>query len=370
MKRILGRICLFVSCALLAAALWPFNFVSRNEVSWLSNENGLRFGRKGTIFSLGAFEVAGSDKEPFCSLEIWLEPALPSVKRSETILAFYMPQNPGMFRLMQHLDEFLVQRDYRDQQRHLETAEIKIEHAFHKNERVLFTVISNRRTTSVYRDGVFAESSSRFGLTCAAFSGQLVIGNSPIIYDSWQGTLLGVAFYHQGLLPEQVSQHYVSWTHGSMPVGIQEDGLLALYSLGEGVGSTAHNAVGANPDLHIPERFEIPHKRFLTPPWEEFSPDLGYAWDIAINVAGFVPLGFFLYAYFSLELAWNRATILTIALSGLASLTLEILQGFLPSRDSGITDIITNTVGSGLGVILWRSQLVREFAGRLKLLPW
>ena len=364
-RKILGGICFFVSCTLFVAAFWPFNLVPPNEVGWLANEGGLWFGKNATIFSSGVFGVPRSSTKPFCSVEIWLQPAFAGVKSSETILSFYTPDNPGKFRLMQYLDQFLVQRDYRDPQNHLATAEIKVEHAFHRDERVLFTITSNRKGTSVYRNGVFAESDSRFDLTCASFSGQLVIGNSQVIYDAWQGRLFGVAFYSQSLTREQISRHYESWSHCRVRQGFREDGLVALYSFAEGAGRMIHDSLGASPDLYIPQTFKILHKRLLTPPWEEFSPDLGYAWDLFINVIGFVPFGFFFYAYFVGDRPGDRAALLTVALGGLTSLAIEILQWFLPSRSSGVTDIIANTLGSGVGVILWRLRVVQDLVGSL-----
>ena len=71
--RVLVALCIFVLCAILVAGLWPFH-APLNEVSWLTNANGLRFGRYATILSSGAFATPSSQDEEFCSIEIWLRP--------------------------------------------------------------------------------------------------------------------------------------------------------------------------------------------------------------------------------------------------------------------------------------------------------
>jgi VanZ family protein len=365
MRKILGAVCALILWGLLVAALWPFNPIPPNEVSWLPAEDGLRFGDRATIYSSGVFDATRWDEESFCSLEIWLQPDRAYANHSHTILVFYRADNPFQFRLTQYHDSLFVRRDYRDQQNRLETAEIEIDHAFRRDEKVLLTITVGLRGTSVYRNGEFVDAFRRFGLSCKNLSGQLVLGSSPLFYETWQGSLLGLAIYNQGLTAEQVSKHYAMWTQKRASEAFKNDGAIAVYSFGERSGRTIRNGTGPGPSLFIPETFGVLHKRLLTPPWEEFSPDLGYVWDLVINIAGFIPFGFFVCAYLAWNRQWNRAAAMTIVSGGILGLTIEILQWFIPSRSSGVTDIITNTLGTGLGAMLWMWQPVRVLAAKL-----
>ena len=359
MHKILGPICLLVVLSLLTAGLWPFNPFPKNQVSWLTDKNGLRFGDKAMIFTSGTFEVTGSNKQPFCSLEIWLQPALTDVRESVTILAFHTPDNPLQFGLKQYRDGLAV-RNYRDEQRRLPTSRIGFEHAFRQAEPILLTITLGPNGNAAFLNGVLVKAFSQHSLSCKDFSGQLVIGNSPMSDNAWQGKLFGMAIYNQELTPEVVSRHYTMWTQGRVPEGVAKDGVRALYSFGERSGRIIHNSIGPGPDLCIPKTFRILHKRILAPPWEEFAPRLSYVKDILINVAGFIPFGFFFCAYLVCNRQWNRAAVVTVVVGGIISITIEVLQAFIPSRASGVTDIITNTLGTSLGVVLWRASARRK----------
>lgn len=340
------------------AALWPFNPNPENKVAWLKNEDGLEFGRAGTLFSSGEFG-SGRGGEGFCTLEIWLVPEFTQTRHSVMIFAFYLDQFPEQFMVRQLRDSFFVSTDLRSDHSQLNAAEIEVKQAFRKDTKVFLTITSGPRGTSVYKDGALVDNSTRFGLSCRNFSGELVIGNSPVSYNPWQGKLLGLAIYHQELKPSQVLRHYLMWQRGTISNDAQADPTIALYSLGERQGRTVHNMVGEGPDLYIPATIKIWEKPLLQTPWKEFSADRGYLYDAMVNVFGFVPFGFFVSACIAASGYRRRGAVTAIALGALVSVIIEVLQKFIPVRDSGMTDVITNTIGTSIGVLFWKWRYLR-----------
>jgi len=321
----------------------------------LENENGLRFRRYGTILSSGVFERATSDG-PSCSLEIWLEPA--RTWNSGTVLAFYRSLNPGQFSLQQSHTDLLLQRDIEDGRRHSKPARLYVDEVLRKE--VFVTVTSSGgKDTAVYVDGRLMTRSLRFGLSMNDLAGQLIGANSPLQPNSWSGQLRGLAIYRSELNAAQVVQHYEDWTQKGKPTVVDNESALALYLFDEHTGRIIHNRVRSGTDLYIPERYLVVHQALLEPPWTEFNTSWGYVKNVFINIAGFVPLGFFLYAYFSPMRRMRCAAVATVLLGSMLSLMIEVLQAHLPTRDSGFTDVITNTLGTGVGVVLCRDATLR-----------
>ena len=357
--KLLRAACVMTAIIILIAGLWPFNPHPRNEVSWLIGENGLRFGENGTIYSSDAFAATGPSP---CSLEVWLQPAVED--DTNTILAFYASEGLVPFSLNQFGDSLTLRREVRPGREREPNSEVWIEHAFRGRKLLFIAVSSDARQTEVFVDGEIVRTALKFQLSRKDLSGQLVLGTSPVGYATWAGDLRGIAIYRRSLTPAEAKQDFHAWTANEPEQTLDPNSLVALYRFNERTGPIVHN-LASGPNLYIPDHFTILHKSFLSRPWNEFRFDLGYLKDMLINIGGFIPLGFFFCAYFATGQPWRRAAITAILLGAAMSLTIEILQAYIPSRDSGMTDVITNTTGTVLGVALQRSKIVNALLTRV-----
>jgi VanZ like protein/concanavalin A-like lectin/glucanase superfamily protein len=345
--KISGILCIFILCGILVAGLWPFHSPV-NQVTWLRNANGLCFGDHGTVLSARAFRNMGSEGDDAGSLEIWIEPGRTS--DWNTILAFYAPEKRLQFSLHQSVSDLALRNDRAQAS---PRNEAYLDDVFRRGRLIHVAIASGEHGTRIYLNGALAKTLPQFPLSVKDFSSQLVIGTAPDRNASWSGQLRGLAIYQQELTPTQVSRHYETWKTMARPDLGDNEHALGLYLFDEQRGRIVHDHSGSGMDLYIPDRYMILHEKFLEPAWKEFNLHWGYWKNVLINIGGFIPLGFFC-AYWTSARPLARPALVTILFGATVSLTIEVLQAYLPTRDSGTTDLITNTLGTGLGVMLYR----------------
>jgi hypothetical protein len=353
---LLRAICGVVLAGILTAGLWPFH-PPRNQVSWLSQENGVRFGDHASIVSANPFKAHATQEIDSCSVEVWLKPG--RIDSGGMILAFYWPESRVVpFALRQWGTGLALEPEGTQGPLFPVKGEIYIGDVFGSLKPVFITITSGEAGTTVYMDGKLVKRVSSFAISTRDLTGQFVVGGAPSYSSNWPGDVKGLAIYDRDLSAAEVSQGFVDWTTGSKPDSARSTGLVARYLFDEKRGNVAHNQVDSATNLLIPEHFFVLDQRFLERPWNEFRPGWAYWKDAAVNVVGFIPLGFFFYAYFSQLRGAKHSVAVTIALGFAVSLTIEVLQAFLPTRDSGMTDLITNTFGTWLGVMVFRLKAV------------
>ena len=355
--------CALILLGILVAGLWPFH-APLNQVSWLNNENGLLFGRHGSIVSASPLKAQAAPGDNSCSLEIWLRPR--RIDSAGTILALYSPESRVVpFALRQFRGGLELER--RSLGNSVRKTGIYVAEVFSSLKPVLVTITSSQAGTATYVDGALLQSTPDFVISNQDLTGQIVIGSAPKTHFNWTGRVRGLAIYDRKLSGAEVTQSFVDWTKGRQLDSAKSEGVVARYLFDERKGDVARNQIDPATDFLIPKRFFVLDQQFLERPWNEFHPGWHYLEDVAVNIIGFTPLGFFFYAYFYEVRKAKHSAALTIAFGFAVSLTIEVLQAFLPTRDSGMTDLITNTLGTAIGVMAFRHKAAEALLAMLGL---
>ncbi|MBV8032672.1 MAG: VanZ family protein [Betaproteobacteria bacterium] len=99
----------------------------------------------------------------------------------------------------------------------------------------------------------------------------------------------------------------------------------------------------------------VPPFEYLVAPWPR-APGL---FDVAVNVAGYMPYGLLCMAALYPRLTGVAALAVSVASGTMLSILMEAAQNYLPTRFSSNVDVASNAVGAALGALLG-----------LRLVPW
>lgn len=358
-KSAFGWAALVLWVGIVFATLYPFQFHPHNDVEWL--KGGLRFGQHGIVLSDAPLMTDAAGGNSSCSIEILLKPG--SLVGSNRFLVFSNPRHSEQIKLTQYRDGIILwYASGQGQNRH--AAKRDVVHFFNSWELMLLTLTSGAKGTSVYSNGRLLERFPGYTLSREAMSGTFVFGTDNSHIDTWSGQLRGLALYARELSPTEVSRNYQAWLLNPTEACDPGKDTKALFTFEEGQGTVVRNLCTDGGNLTIPLFFLLPSKPFLTAPWHEFTPNWDYLADLLRNIIGFVPFGFALCAYLSLSGRKEKAVLVTVALGALTSLGIEIAQAFIPQRDSGLTDVLTNSLGTALGASLWQVKPLARYLQR------
>ena len=171
---------------------------------------------------------------------------------------------------------------------------------------------------------------------------RLVLGNSPAGKTPWRGEIFSLSIFATALTASQIAAREIA------PV--------LRYSFSERSGNVCRGSNDPRRDLLIPSVFRPPAKAILVPPWRVERLDRSFWEDVFVNILGFIPFGFAVYAWLGKDGEHQTASVtLAVVLLGLGiSLFIELLQVYLPTRDSSLTDVANNTLGTYIGALLFR----------------
>jgi VanZ family protein len=348
-------------CAVILAGFWPFQ-IPENQVAWLSEGNGLRFGGRGIALSEQPIRLPSLAGDVTIEIKVWAK----DISGSGTILAFDDVPNPSyVFAVRQFGESVVVQRPALTAQGKLIRYWWSTNNVFTQSGPTVLTIASSKAKATLYVNGIEVSSSWDHGHLADAISGTMILGNSAV-REGWQGDIAGLAIYNSALSSSDIEQHAKRWLLVQNPIEAHEAEPAVLYLFDERAGRTVHDAISNSGDgLIIPARYRLAHREFLTPVWVPLRDgwdswrNWNYWSDLIVNVTGFVPFGFFFTGWLSQSRRIARPLLITVLLGICMTLSIECIQYYLPTRDSSMTDLLTNSLGTWCGVVLYQLFFMR-----------
>jgi hypothetical protein len=188
-----------------------------------------------------------------------------------------------------------------------------------------------------------------------------VLSNLTSSESYWTGYLSGLSIYNRALTAKEVFSSYQEWVQKGAS-SVEGKSCIALYLFDERKGTIVHDHVNSDNQLVIPRIFKPVKLTMLNIPWrhDDFQWNRSFFMDVAINVVGFIPFGFFCAGLLVKICRFKISTkyMLTILLGFGLSLAIELMQVYLPTRDSSLTDVICNVLGTIMGLILYQTTVL------------
>jgi VanZ family protein len=284
---------------------------------------------------------------------MWLRP---KGRDKGTILSFYDSQTRLSLSVGQEIADLVLERHRRETIKKEVFDKVYIPRVLQGSKPIFLTIASSASGTAVYADGLLVRTTPGFSIATKELARQLIVGDSAGQRNNWSGEFRGLAIYPQELTAPEALRDYKEWTQAGRPQAGDRQSPVAIYLFAELQGNIAHSSSQTDSPLYLPTQYSVMDKTLLETPWNAYRPDFNYWYDIAINIGGFIPFGLFSAALFALLRPEQRPVFLAILAGTIISLTIESLQWFLPTRDSDMTDVLTNTLGTciGAGMLRWK----------------
>jgi VanZ family protein len=356
-RTLLGAICLLLTAAIVVAGLWPFDFNPVNKVEWQPDGQGLRFYGRGIVYSREPLVIQEPDSgSASFTIELMVRPEEESSNGVPSLLTLFDGSRPYRFMLGRWKRELIIRVPAGKGQNPQRYREISVGNALIKDTAAFITITSSKERTDVSVNGKVGGRFPGWSLVpgVSGLSGRLLLGNSPDGNNPWHGSLTGLAIYDRILDDKAIQSHYAAWRRSGRRLLSKDRKPIALYLFEGHDGRRIADLSGLGNDLLIPASFHPLQRRVLETPDRDQWFRRSNLIDVAINLLGFVPFGLFLAAWLAEEK--NRSALqvcgVTVLLGVCLSLAIEVIQAYIPGRDSSLLDVISNTTGTAAGVSL------------------
>ena len=371
----------FYTLILIFLGLWPFNFFQLNNAH-LEPTFYLNLKPPALLYTDSPPEKV-SKLESFTIL-LNLSSSFNGSTGYARIFTYSLDEGHQNFMVGQWADNlvFKLKADGRSKPIHFETDGI-----FKVGKRTSLAIVFDGDKLIAYQDGTKRKERTLGPMTFSEWdkSYPLVVGSEANGKFLWEGYIYSVAIFDGALEQEEImgiiqgremlkkdqdnGGNAGSIVEGSrkeragLPCLILQKGQqwegptkpLICYDFMRSRGEVVEDlGKGMPADLVVPKYF-IPFKRtVLEKPKIEWDDFWNNFIDLLINIFGFIPLGFLSAGRMNHKgFGLVGAFLISVALGFGIGLTIEILQAFLPSWSSDMTDLITNTLGTVIGCFVF-----------------
>lgn len=348
---------------LLFVGLWPFDPSPKNRAYWLPGQEGLHFdgqnrrwkrsvgGIAYTPSPLSSLRSAATEKGAF-TIDAVLRPDLEVKSGVPHILGIIDSSGKEAFYLGQWKQSLIVRWYTYDNSGKRSMKEIGVRDALLKGKTQRLTLVANRATCGIYVNGELAKSFQDASLISEKESIRgysVTLGNSMSVKGPWTGSVLALKVYERALGDREIDQERDGARESASP-----EGLIASYALDKSHSTLVPDLSGNKNTLAVPDRVTLSNSILAWPDWRN-QKDSSSAGDIAVNILGFAPFGV-LFALWRGQVNGSRrwlAFILAFLVGAMISLVIEVIQAFIPARDSNMVDVICNMAGAAIGAGFW-----------------
>ena len=323
---------------LIIAGLWPFNFLQSNKASQ-DSVNGLCLTPPGTAYTSNPFKKLLGLRE--FTILLNLSSDFFGSNGYARILSYSLDGERVNFMIGQWKDSIVFKLRASENRGpiHFET-----EGVFKRGEKECIAIIFNGEKLLLYHHGRIRNEKKTGPLNFSNWDGSypLVIGSEANGKSPWRGTIFSIALFDQAFPSEKIK---------SLALHVKDFSPLIHYTFNDGQeGKVIDHGKGEPAHLIIPRYFTPYERTILEKPFTQLRDYRCNMKDIMINVVGFVPLGFLLSFYLLKKGLPFRSSLLLSILTGFClGLMIEVIQAFLPTRSSSMTDLIANTLGTAIG---------------------
>ncbi len=344
-----------ITCGILLVGLAPRGFEFRNGAEWSDQGPGIGFTEPGLAYTkLFSSQSWDQPSQPELTLELVLRPNEDADAGFRFIAVVHSGNDQSQLLVAQFRQTIIVMNgdDY-DYSRRAPRLAARL--TTQAGEPFFLAATSHEQGSTLYINGhpVDSNADQTLRLPTDSEPGRLVLGNSVYGDSPWLGEVRGFALHRVALDEETIRRHHDLWMGDVAPAGVGLAPAEIFYHFSGGTGRTAVDESLNGIDLLFPRDTAFVAPKFFAGGTAALT--LDNTADVVLNLVGFVPLGFVLFALLRTRTRMaHSAAFATACVIGLTlSFGVELAQAWIPSRSSSYLDLLLNVAGTGVGAAVY-----------------